>query len=255
MKLEIHLLTHDDEQMFAWAMRHWAALGAYVVVHDGGPKQVCSSVMAPGFKCVPWDTGGQLNDDLAAKLKNSCWKGTTADWVAVVDADELLYFPEGAEQTLERLEARGAAIARPHGFEMFAESYPEPSEHPGAQITDFVKDGAPDDKWYAKPILFSPRRVATTGFGIGAHESDPVFVGGQRFHVGADWPFAEPPIYLLHFKSIFGGLERIAERYDATRKRLAAVNVRHGWGNLKPGAVHAQEKRDLLLPHVRWVIV
>ena len=77
---------------------------------------------------------------------------------------------------------------------------------------------------------------------------------GRRLVVDSKWPFADPPVYLLHFKSIFGGLERIAERYDATRERLSSVNVRHQWGNFKPGRQHAEEKRAQLLPLVRRVI-
>lgn len=257
MKLEVHILTHDDEQMLEWALRHWIKLGASVVVHDGGPTGKSGLICCGFYPCIearPWDTAAELNDELARRLKNECWKGTDVDFVAVVDADELLHFPEGMEATLARYERTGAAVIRPSGFEMHAEFFPEAKELPASQITDLVKDGSPDDKWYAKPILFSPRRVAQSGFGIGAHESDPVLKDGRSFHVGPDWPKANPPTYLLHFKSIFGGLDRIAARYDATRERLALVNVRNGWGNMKPGKVHAQEKRDLLLPGVRRVI-
>ena len=45
----------------------------------------------------------EVNDIKYAELRNSCWKGTNADWVIVCDLDELLWFPEGAEATLGRL--------------------------------------------------------------------------------------------------------------------------------------------------------
>lgn len=262
MKLEVHLLTHDDEKMLEWALRYWTNFTRYgaivkIVIHDGGPSGL-SAILAEGkfpwVECRRWDTAGELNDELARRLKNECWKGTDADFVAVLDADELLHFPAGALDTLESYERTGAAVIRPSGFEMFSDHWEEPVRNPDWQITELVKDGSPDDRWYGKPILFSPRRVAQSGFGIGAHESDPVLKDGRSFHVGPDWPKANPPTYLLHFKSIFGGLDRIAARYDATRERLALVNVRNGWGNFKPGKVHAQEKRDLLLPGVRRVI-
>lgn len=261
MKIEVHLLTHDDEQMLEWALRYWShfpvdAVGTRIIVHDGGPVGISSEIASrfPLAEVHRWDTAGELNDELARRLKNECWRATGADWVAVVDADELLHFPEGAKKTLETYERIGAAVIKPSGFEMFSEKWHEPSELPGVQLTDFVKHGSPDNKWYAKPVLFSPKRVAESGFGIGAHQSEPVLHDGRRIYVGPDWPKANPPTYLLHFKSIFGGLERIASRYDATRNRLALVNVRNGWGNFSPGMVHAKEKRDLLLPGVRRVI-
>lgn len=264
MKLEVHLLTHDGEQMLEWSLRHYAQFASQIVVHDGGPERIARDValrvIHGGFstRCIitttAWDTAGQLNDELAMRLKNACWRGTGADWVAVMDADELLHFPDGARETLEAYERIGAAVARPHGFEMFSDEWFEPSDHPNGQVTRVAPNGAPDDVWYAKPVLFSPRRVAESGFGVGAHESDPVLKNGLRFHVGRNWPFADPPVYLLHYKSIFGGLDRIAARYDATRRRLAAVNVNNGWGNFKSGREHALEKRAALLPNVRRVV-
>lgn len=261
MKLEVHLLSHDGEQMLRWSLRHYARFAHRIVVHDGGPTGVSKKTATLFCGAVPggvdvevWDTAGQLNDELAMRLKNSCWRGTDADWVAVMDADELLHFPDGVEETLAAYERIGAAVARPHGFEMFSDEWFDPEVFEETQITDLAPDGAPDDVWYAKPVLFSPRRVAESGLGVGAHESDPVLKNGLRFHVGRNWPFADPPVYLLHYKSIFGGVDRIAERYDATRRRLAAVNERNGWGNFKPGRDHALEKRAALLPNVRRVV-
>jgi hypothetical protein len=268
MKIEVHLLTHDGElgQMLEWSLRHYLAFADKVVVHDGGPMgksadwiKVVERDGLPIFKCPvevkPWETSGELNDDLARKLKNECWRGTDADWVIVADMDELVWSPLGMRRRLAQAREAGAAVLRPRGFEMFSDHWFDANDYASVtQITDLVPFGSPDDKWYAKPIVFSPKLVADSGFGIGAHESRPVLKDGRVFHCGPDWPFAER-LALLHYKSIFGGLERIAARYDATRKRLSAVNLRQGWGNVHDsGLVHAQKKRDLLLPGVTRVV-
>lgn len=263
MNLEVHLLSNDAEVggMLEWSLRHYESFASRVVVHDGGPTMISSKAVdsrvgrsGVSYECRTWDTGGQLNDDLARNLKNECWPGTDADWVVVADMDELLHFPGGALATLARYEELRAAVPRPRGFEMFSDGWFEASDFPGQLLTDIVQHGAPDDEWYAKPVLFSPRRVRESRFGIGAHQSRPVLVDGRTLKVDGEWPFADPPCQLLHFKSIFGGLERIAERYDATRKRLSVVNVKHNWGNLKAGSEHAAEKRARLMPGVRRVI-
>jgi hypothetical protein len=259
MKVEIHILTHDDEQMLEWALRHYRTFAQGIVVHDGGPTPFHSS---PSFKIwekyargiedriFEWKTDGQLNDELAMKLKNECWLGTDADWVICVDADELIYFPKGAEFTLSKYSKIGAAMIKPHGFEMFSEQMPSGD----GQIYDEIKMGAPEDKWYAKPVLFSPKMVQESGFGMGAHEADMMLKDGRTFHVGQNWPYASPPTWLLHYKHI-GGLERVAARYNATRKRLSDTNVKHGWGNIKDdGMTHALHKRSLILPTLRQVI-
>ncbi len=254
MKVEVHLLAHDGEQMLEWSLRHYLSFAVRVVVHDGGPDG-WSSITAKryGAEARTWDTAGQLNDELAMKLKNECWLGTDADWVVCADADELLFFPKGAEHTLAKYSKIGAAMIKPHGFEMFSENWYEPSQHAG-QIYDHIKHGAPEDLWYAKPVLFNPRVVAESGFGIGAHEAEIMLKDGRTFRVGRNWPYATPPVWLLHYKHI-GGLDRIAARYDATRARLAEVNVKNRWGNvLQTGMEHALHKRSLIMPTLQQVI-
>lgn len=265
MKIEVHLLSHDDEPFLPWALRHYAQFATLVVVHDGGPKRLADEVIEAeirsksievtdcSFKTVPWDTAGEMNDELAMDLKNRCWRGTDADWVVVADADELLHFPSGSKHTLDAYERLGAAVVKPHGFEIFSEFWPEPDLHPGQQITTLIQDGAPDDKWYAKPILFSPRRVVDSGFGVGAHHSRPVLLDGRALVVEDSFPKADPPTYLLHYHQI-GPIERIGDRYDATTRRLSAINRTMGWGQRPAGVVHAQEKRDLICPFLRRVV-
>lgn len=249
VKIEVHILSHDHERMLPWALRHYQTFASRIIVHDGGPSFTYSHCAPPGIEVRKWDTAGQLNDQLAADLKNSCWEGSDADWVICVDADELIYFPNGAQETLAAYCRLGAAAIKPHGFEMFADFEPAGPR----QIYDYVKQGARDDKWYAKPVIFSPKKVAESGFGIGAHESRPVLKNGYRCYVGKRWPQAEPACYLLHFHQV-GPIEDVAARYDATRKRLAAINEKHNWGNFKPGLVHAQEKRDYIIPRLEQVI-
>jgi glycosyl transferase family 2 len=249
VNIHVHLLSHDHEPILKWSIRHYRTFANRIVVHDGGPDHTQKiHALTHGCEVLEWETGGQLNDELAMKLKNECWIGTDADWVIVADADELIYFPQGATLTIAGLEDLGAAMIKPQGYEMFSDELPPEK----GQIYETIKDGARDDKWYAKPILFSPARISETEFGLGAHEADPVMKNGKQYHVGANWPIS-PDVYLLHFHQI-GGLQRIAERYDATRKRLSRVNEQHLWGNFKPGLEHAQEKRDYILPRLQSVI-
>ncbi len=254
LKLECHLLAHDSESFLHWAIRHWQMLGARVVVHDGGPSGGSTKIAeSSGAEARSNDSAGQLNDELNREKKNSCWKGSDADWVTCCDADELLWWPEGMQRTLESYERLGAAVIKPHGFEMFSETWFDPSEHTG-QITDWVKYGAPDDKWYAKPILFSPKRVAESAFGVGAHESEPILKDGRRLKVDGKWPKANPPTYLCHFHGGYGPVEHVAKTYAENRKRLSAINVRMKWGNFEDPMKHAMDKRAAIMPNLRRVI-
>lgn len=250
MNTEVHILAFNEAEILIYALRHYRTFCEEIFVHDAGSTDGSQELCARyGAKVLPWDTGGQLDDMMALGLKNSCWSGTKADWVICVDADELMYFPGGANETLETYSRIGAAVIKPFGFEMFSRVYPTT---PG-QIYDEVKTGSRDDKWYGKPVLFSPHKVRLSGFGLGAHECEPVLHDGRKLRVGANWPRPMPPTFLLHYHHI-GPAERLAKRYDEIQARFSQRNRAHGWGVNEPGAIHVQRKRDLILPNLEQVI-
>ena len=251
MKIEAHVLAYNESEIIGYALRNLRTFATRIIVHDAGStdgtRDVCK---AYGVEVRPWAIGGTLDDETNMKLKNECWKGTDADWVTVLDCDEFLYFPKGAGATLCTYERLHAAIIKAHGFDMYAEEFPTTE----GQIYDEVKMGAPADQWYSKPVLFSPKRVKEINFGIGAHEAEPVLVNNHRLHVGATWPKANPPTYLLHFHHGIGPIDRVAERLDAKRKRLSPLNVKNRWGNLEAGMKHAGDKRRGILAGLMQVV-
>ena len=249
MRVEVHVLRYGDAWLVPYVIKHYATYATRLIIHDAGPKDTFG-VSEGGFVEVrPWSLGPEVNDLKYAELRNECWKGTDADWVIVADLDEFIYFPEGADKSLGAYTRMGAAVIRPHGFEMFSETYPTTS----GQIYDEVKMGAPDDKWYAKPILFSPKLVSETRLGLGSHESDPVLHDERRFHVGPKWPFAKPPCWLLHFHHI-GPKQDIAAKFDATKSRMCKENLANNWGNMEPGIKHVTDKRAGIVPFLTQLI-
>lgn len=258
MRVEVHLLRYGDDWLLPYVCRHYSSFASRVVLHNAGPEPIIFQKSWMADKCstegritleeVPWDCP-EVNDVRYAELRNSCWKGSAADWVIVGDMDEFIYFPEGAEKSLGAYTQMGAASIRPHGFEMFSETYPTTQ----GQIYDEIKFGAPDDKWYGKPILFCPKLVSDMRWGLGSHECDPVLHDGRRFHVGPRWPFAKPPCWLLHWHHI-GPAEDIGAKYDATITRMCAQNKKMHWGNLEPGLKHVADKRANIVPNLRKLI-
>lgn len=251
MNVEVHSLRYGDDWLVPYVVRHYLSYAQKLVIHDaGGGKPIEELVgQVDGLVVVPW-TDCPLVDELKyTELRNTCWKGTDADWCVVADLDELIYFPEGADKTLGAYTRMGAAVIRPHGFELFSETYPTGE----GQIYDEIKMAAPDDKWYAKPILFSPKLVSETRLGLGSHESDPVLHDQRRFHVGPLWPFANPPTYLLHCHHI-GPKQVIAAKFDATHDRMCEMNRKMHWGNLEPGIKHVEDKRAGIVPNLRQLI-
>ncbi len=251
MKVEAHLLCFNEADIIGYAIRNLKTFADIIIVHDAGStdgtREICE---AYGVYIKDWKIGGTLDDETNMNLKNECWKGTEADWVTVLDADEILYFPKGGRQTIETYQRINAAVIKAHGFDMYSTQYPTTE----GQIYDEVKMGAPADKWYSKPVLFSPARVKEINFGIGAHEADPLLMNGHRLRVGPTWPKANPPTYLLHYHHGVGPIERVAARLDAKRQRLSDRNVAKRWGNFDKGEVHAKEKREGILQGLMQVV-
>lgn len=250
MKTEVHLLTYNEQDILPYTLRHYTTFAQKIIVHDSfSTDRTREIAQSYGAEVRDWDTGGTINDKLAAELKNTAWKGTDADFCIMADADELIYFPQGTEQTLATYLDWGLAFVRPRGFELHSYKFPTT----GGQLYDQVKYGAPDDKWYSKPILFQPPLVKDMGFGIGAHGCRAQLVDGSEL-ISSNVPFTDsPPTYLLHCKHL-GPVQRITKEYTTDQQRLSEINRRQRWGNQDDPHRHALEKRSGIIARLQRVI-
>lgn len=247
MNIECHILCRDEAGIFLYAARHYTSFCSNVTLHDMGSTDGTLDVANQfGIEIHHWNTGDKVDDRVNMRIKNEAWKGTDADWVICVDADELVYFPKGFEPTLKVYDTLKTPMIRPTGFEMFSKVFPTTS----GQIYDEIKSGARDNI-YSKPVLFKPSLVVETNFRPGAHSSDALFKDGSRYLNPITPP--NPPVYLLHFHQI-GPIGLIAARYDRTRARMCDANVENRWGNFEPGIKHATDKRNFIESNIERVI-
>lgn len=231
-----------------YTLRHYSSFADRITVYDGmstdRTRDICKEF---GVELVDFVTDG-LNDMKNLEVKNTGWIANRgSDWVICADTDELLYFPQGVEKTLDSYDDQDLGIIKTQGYEMFSETFPTTS----GQIYEELYMGSKEDRWYSKPILFSRKRMLSMNFSAGAHTARGMRKDGRVI----DQPKTpcNPPTYLLHYHQI-GPLDFIAARYDATRKRLSAENVRNGHGNFDPGMKHALDKRALILPGLHRVL-
>jgi len=265
MNVDVYILCRNEEEILPYTLRHYLTFARHIFVYEGRStdksRQILQWFQAEHNKgpskewphydrinVIDWEKGQQLDDAENSRLKSVCWLGTSADWVIVVDCDELIYFPTGP-QILSTLWQLGVSVVAPTGWEMMSDVFPT---GPG-QIYDEVKYAAPDSRWYGKPVLFRPSGVKAVSFAPGAHGGAFVLSKGDRINVDHRTPRTVPEVWLLHCKHL-GPLSRIAARYDAIRAAYSANNVAHKWGNYDAGIKHASDKRNLLLPQVRRII-
>lgn len=248
MKIETHILAYNGAEIFIYAVRHYTTFANRIILHDLGSTDGTLDIAAQfGVEIRQWDSKNQVNNLLLKQIKEQAWRGTDSDWIIVADTDELIYFPKGAVDSFNSYSVQGLPVIKPHGFEMFSETYPVTN----GQIYDEVKFGARDDRWYAKPIVFSPGLVESIEFSAGAHECWATLKSSAKF----DNPtrHSEPPAYLLHYHHIHP-IEKIAKNYDDCLARRSEEDIKNRWGNCDPGIKHAREKRAYILSRLEKVI-
>jgi hypothetical protein len=236
--IEVHIVTFNEELILPYALRHYKTFASRIIIHDGGSTdRTLAIAKEAGVEIHNWDTGGKINDEMLRVLKETCWLGTNAAWVVMVDADEFVHFPHGVANTLAAHSK--LAIIKCKGFEMESPTLPVGD----GQIYDEIDHGAPDDRWYGKPCLLRPSLLRSVHFTHGAHEANGELRDRSRFIPRVS---PEPVVQLLHYHHI-GSVERIGDRYDGNKSRFSELNKKHGWGWQGDGRAHAQQKRDKIL--------
>lgn len=245
--VEVHIIAFNEAELIPFTLRHYATFCDRMIVHDGGSTDGTREIARQlGADVRDFITDG-VNDKLFKELKQSCWRGTDADWVIPADCDELLFAPQGWFATLASYEANGEAVIKPRGFEMFSDTMPTP----GRQITEQIRDGAEDSKWYAKPILIRPKLIRELIYSAGCHTCWATTTDGRKIS-DPKLP-SDPPCYLLHYHQI-GGLERITRRYAGQQSRHSETNRKNKWGNFDSPAKHAADKRAAIMAGLQRVI-
>lgn len=265
MNVDVYILCRNEEEILPYVLRHYLTFARHIFIYEGRSTDNSRKVLQnfqdhhnevnipdwPHYNrinLIDWEKGQQLDDAENSHLKSVCWLGTTADWVIVVDCDELIYFPTGTK-VLSALWQQGVPVVSPRGWEMLSDTYPTT---PG-QIYDEIKYAAPDDRWYGKPVLFRPSLVKAVHFAPGAHGGAFVLSNGAWKSVDYRTPRTVPEVWLLHCKHL-GPVERVARRYDQIRQAYSANNIARHWGNYDAGIKHATDKRNRLSRSVQRVI-
>lgn len=250
MTVHVHVLCYNEAEILPFTIRHYGQFCSRIVVQDlgstDGTQEIAKKAEA---EIVQHDGKGEFNDLQNKAIKNTCWHGTTADWVIVCDCDELLRFTCDMDTTLKAYESQRLAFVKPVGYEMCSDTFPTTS----GQIYDEVKMGAKETEWYSKPTMFSPSRVASTDFGAGAHVVHATLHGGRKLIVDNRTPFSSPTVQLLHFHHL-GSVERIGAKYEAVIARLSANNRQFKQGVQSDGLGHAKQKRAMILSRLERVV-
>ena len=157
------------------------------------------------------DTGlDEFNDIANVQIKHASYVNSDADFVIVVDTDELVYHPD-IVNLLEGYKEDGVTLHKIKGYTMVTDSgYPEVGK-----LTQMVTKGIPSIN-YAKRCILNPKlRVR---WGPGCHQ----LLSIDREYKESD----QQDLSLLHYK--FMDRKEIHDKKISYAKRMSNLNKMHG---------------------------
>lgn len=213
--IHYYSICWNEEKILPFVLDYYAPICEKIVVMDNESDDNSPSIINSytNAEVRSYSSNGEIRDDIYLDIKNNIWKESRgkADWVIVCDTDEILYHPHLMDK-LDELKEKGISIIRPHGFDMYSESYPQKSL---LEITNGIKD----NRLLGKCIIFNPNLIKEINYKTGCHKCFPV--GQIKFYKKYD-------IKLLHYKSI--ELEFLIDRFEMFRKRLSDYNRENKFG-------------------------
>jgi len=212
--VHLYAVCWNEEKIIPFFLSHYNKFVSNFYIYDNYSDDNTDKLLSAQSNITihRYDTGGAFNDAVHQKIKNTVWKQSRgkADWVIVIDIDELLYHPD----MTNFLNSSVDSILKPIGCNMVNVFFPVV----GISITDQVKNGELDDK-YGKMALFDPHKIVDINYMPGAHEAYPE--GIVRVAENSE-------LKLLHYKNL--GIEYVLERIRSYRMRLSNENIENKWG-------------------------
>lgn len=201
--IEALVLAWNESQTIGLTIKHYQSFCSKVTLYDNfsddGTDEIAKSL---GCEVIKFGRKGELNDAEYLKVKNRAWKKSKADFVVIVDADEILQTPIEFDCT----------IFKTKGFNIYSHDVPRESFFE-------INTGIWDDN-YSKSVIFSPRHITDINYSYGAHSCDPK--GEIKYSKGT--------LTLFHYRAI-GGPDKLVARHAQYRKRMGYINKSLGLGS------------------------
>lgn len=228
--VHLYCLSWNEEAMLPFFLSHYSDLVDRFFIFDNGSTDRTLDMLKgdPRIEVSHFDVIGESFVAEEQRLSDTMWRASRgiADWVVIVDMDEMLFHPD-LRAYLARIHEEGVTAVRAIGFDMVSEIFPPASR----KLMDTVTRGVRSIQ-YDKPCIFNPSRIDETGFLPGRHGARPL--GDVR------WP-GETEVALLHYK--YMGLDYMVRRNAVLATGLKPRDHAMHWGThylLSPETVARQ---------------
>lgn len=200
MEVEAYIIVWNEIDTIQFTIDHYKKICDRITFFDNHSNDgTAEKIIENGCILQSFGSHGKLEDKEYLRIKNNCWKQSTADWVIVVDCDEIIWHPD-----LERVFNSKGTVFKTIGWDVHSKYMPE---------KDFleIKTGV-YSKNYSKLAVFSPN-ISSINYVYGCHVADPV----------GNVEYCEEKLVLFHYRNI-GGADRLVERHKLYRNRLSEFN-------------------------------
>jgi glycosyltransferase involved in cell wall biosynthesis len=210
MKVEAYIIAWNEADIIAFTINHYKQFCDKIILFDNfsddGTPEIARSL---GCDVRTFGRPGELSDPEYLKVKNYAWKFSDADWVIIVDADEIIWHPN-IKQTLQK-NIGSSTIFKPTGWNIYSHAMPINNY---LEITTGILDNN-----YSKLCVFNPKKITDINYVYGCHVAKPT----------GDVVYSSDNLFLLHYRNI-GGPSRLVKRHASYRPRLSEINRRFKLG-------------------------
>lgn len=204
MKIDVFTIAWNEEKNIQQFIDYYGKFANSITIYDNNSNDKTVEIaLSNNCKVINYGSNEQDNEEMR-RVKEECWKESTADWVIVCDVDEYIFHPD----LLGFLEKTPASIIKCIGYQMISEKH---------QIFEDVKVGARDDM-YDKCICFKPSKISKINWGVGCHICYPC----------GDVCMIQNEVKLLHYKLI--GRDEVKQRYKNYHARMSQNDLVKGFG-------------------------
>ena len=225
MIIDVFAVCYNEEIILPYFLKHYKKFARNITIYDNMSTDNSVNIMNEyGVNVIRFNTGGKFEESLLMYIRNTCWKGSDADWVIVCDMDEIIYH----ENIIETLTNTNANHIVTEGYEMMSETLPTTE----GQIYEELKFGYFKPA-YSKPCLFKPSEITNINFTPGSHAATPT--GPNIISI------KNSGIKLLHYKYI--NREVLIKKYKHYKFRQSKEMKKKGWGNYQewgPNVINSQ---------------
>jgi len=217
MKVHAYVMAWREAETIALTIKHYQQFCDKVILldnfSDDNTREIAEQM---GAEVRLFGIKGVLDDREYTKIKNNVWKESDADWVIVVDADEILWDGEPDINSylinflLFDAKEKGYTIIKPQGWQVVSRDMPKEN---WLEITNgFAYDQ------YSKLCCFRPKEIQEINYVHGCHVANPK----GKVNI------LETGV-LFHYRNV-GGPERLVKRHALYRERMSEWNKRWNAG-------------------------